>query len=341
MDNITLNKSVVLSTSTNSIISSDQTVPASPHMDGDTVNKESCKIEMEFSYNEGSTGSSLTERTVTQSIATTTTQSSDEVNMEPGERLIQQERIRIAQDTILNNGPYTLYLLDVLPVEVHYQIFIKLDGNSLHSLRDSLLIHHIGIKENRLQSLTSLDYTMVESNIAARGGDVNSPDFRQRTLLHDAARGGHYEQVLILIEKGANVNALDQYGESIFHSAAMSGNVNLCKFLIDKGLDVNSRDFRKSTILHYVARNGNVKVCKLLIDNCADVYAKDNDHQSILHDAATRGNIEVLKLLIDNGLDVNAPDRHNQTPLDVARFAFLLPEVRAKVIDLLEKAQQK
>jgi hypothetical protein len=71
------------------------------------------------------------ERRATQPVATTTTQSSEEVNMEPGESLIQRERNRIAHDTENSNRPYTLELLDIVPPEIHGEIFQKLDLQSL------------------------------------------------------------------------------------------------------------------------------------------------------------------------------------------------------------------
>ena len=60
--------------------------------------------------------------------------------------------------------------------------------------------------------------------LADKNGDINwrTPDIRA-TALHEAARNGHVEATLLLLQHGADPNLCNIYGENPMHLAAKYG----------------------------------------------------------------------------------------------------------------------
>lgn len=85
------------------------------------------------------------------------------------------------------------------------------------------------------------------------GGDVDSINEYNETLLHEAARSGDIETAKFLIEKGANVNAIDVDGGTPLHYAACNAHLETVKLLIDNGADINAQDFDKKSPLQFAS----------------------------------------------------------------------------------------
>lgn len=77
------------------------------------------------------------------------------------------------------------------------------------------------------------------------------------TSLHLAADGGHYDIVIVLVEKGADINKVadinkaDKGGWTALHLAANRGHCDIVRVSVEKGADINLPDHRGWTALHF------------------------------------------------------------------------------------------
>jgi ankyrin repeat protein len=94
------------------------------------------------------------------------------------------------------------------------------------------------------------------------------------TPLTYAARYGHVEVVLVLLEGGANVD------RTTVVVAAQYGHLDVCRLLLDWGAKVDRLDRWQHTALHYAAWGGHLSVVKLLVERGADVGVKNDNGQT-------------------------------------------------------------
>ncbi len=83
-------------------------------------------------------------------------------------------------------------------------------------------------------------------SLVEAGGDVDTPDSRGWTALHDASRYGFTEGVRYLAERGADVNksSTEGFGITPLILASRFGKVEVVRALREAGADVNKRDGR-------------------------------------------------------------------------------------------------
>ena len=74
---------------------------------------------------------------------------------------------------------------------------------------------------------------------------------------------------------GGDVDSVNEYNETLLHEVAKSGDIETAKYLIEKGANVNAIDLEGETALMYAVRSNNKKMVKLLNDANADGFAKD------------------------------------------------------------------
>ena len=145
------------------------------------------------------------------------------------------------------------------------------------------------------------------------------------TLLHRAAREGHFEAVDLLADESANLKSLDGKGRSALelldgkgrsalYVAAESDHKRIVSHLIDK------YEAKTETLLHLAARERNHTAAKLLLGlklglDKVDMNAKDNKGQTPLHIAANHSREVVLILIEGYEANVNMKDEMGQTPL--------------------------
>ena len=158
--------------------------------------------------------------------------------------------------------------------------------------------------------------------------------------LSDAAESGDIKAAEEAIAAGADIRTGDpnQYGDSPLHKAAKSGHTELVLLLIENGADVNAKDKWGVTPLHWAARKGRKEIAELLINKGADMNAKGY-YGTPLHLTTSK---EIAELLIAKGADVNAKDKKGKTPLDeaVGEIADLLRKHGGKTREEL-KAEGK
>ena len=85
------------------------------------------------------------------------------------------------------------------------------------------------------------------------GGDVDTPDSRGYTVLHDASRFWFTEGVRYLLERGADVNmsSTEEDGDTPLTMASYSGKEEVVRALLEAGADVNKRDGLGRSPLYY------------------------------------------------------------------------------------------
>jgi ankyrin repeat protein len=146
-----------------------------------------------------------------------------------------------------------------------------------------------------------------------------SPDAEEngRTALIEAARRGHSDLALILIDAGADVNAKDTYGVSSLMFAAITGSGEVIVKLLEKSADVNVRDQDGRTALIEALTTENDlpdEMIKALIDASADVNrAIYNGITPVM--LAADGSPQILRMIIAAGADVQAKDEEGKTAL--------------------------
>lgn len=180
------------------------------------------------------------------------------------------------------------------------------------------------MKEDSLQDSSSLELPD-EARQTERRTILNNwyQDFylkRLVNLLGIAARHGHKEIVLRLLDAGADINLLDEKGSSALIHAATEGHANLVSTLINFGADVHVCNVFGNTAAFLAASLNTEKALEYLIDAGINLHDTDGDDFTLMHRAAGSGNAEIISLLHANGLDINAQSAKAflYTPLHVA-----------------------
>lgn len=197
------------------------------------------------------------------------------------------------------------------------------------------------------------DIEKVQALLQQNSALAHARDEFDRTPLHWAARGVHFEVMKLLIEKGADIHAEDNAGITPLHSAASRGHRQAAELLIAEGADFTAEDATGNTALSYSVSGGHKEVVKLLldhgvlipiqedgarkllhlaassgyeefvglmIDGGVDACLKNDDGGTLLHSAAQSGNNKLVENLIGTGPDVNRKNRHGITPLHIVAF---------------------
>ena len=76
-------------------------------------------------------------------------------------------------------------------------------------------------------------------NFLNKGGNVNSKNELDETILHYAATRGCTEIVKLLISKGANINLKNEGGQTPLHIASLNEHYRMVELLVSNGANVN------------------------------------------------------------------------------------------------------
>ena len=154
--------------------------------------------------------------------------------------------------------------------------------------------------------------------LLSRGADVNVRTVAGDTALMYASRRTQTDIVKALLDKGAEVNVRNRAGQTAFYLAAASGAGETMLLLLDNGAFINVETRWGDTPLAVVARSGHIEIVKFLIDRGVDVNAKPESGRTALMGAALKGHTGIARFLIEKGADVNAQGRYGNTPLLLA-----------------------
>mmetsp|Transcript_98315 Transcript_98315/g.225725 ORF Transcript_98315/g.225725 Transcript_98315/m.225725 type:complete len:511 (+) Transcript_98315:30-1562(+) len=150
------------------------------------------------------------------------------------------------------------------------------------------------------------------------GAAVDARTPKGWTPLHLAAEHGHAGVVGLLLDRGAEPAAATKRGRTALHLAAEAGSEELVRLLLEKGLGVDVRNEKGKTPLHCAADANSDDVIKILLDQKAALNAQAANGFSALHYAAGGGNTDSLQVLLQAGAEVGPLSKRGETPLQLA-----------------------
>ncbi|KAM8751676.1 ankyrin repeat and SOCS box protein 15-like isoform 2-T3 [Acanthopagrus schlegelii] len=134
-------------------------------------------------------------------------------------------------------------------------------------------------------------------------------------------RAGSYEMACTLVANGAWVEQVCRKKWTAMHEAAKVGHVDILMLLLRNGGRVNHRDVTGVTPLAVAAEHGHFHVTEILLNCGSRVNSQACNGESVLLDAATSGNTACIQLLLDNGADPNLPSATGHLPIHKAAYA--------------------
>jgi len=103
------------------------------------------------------------------------------------------------------------------------------------------------------------------------GADINIPDTRKNTTLHNAAFSDNFEIIIILLDKGMYVDLTNAEISIPLHLSALTGNLETTIALVERGAPLNNANKNDATPLLLGARYGKTDVFHYLTQTGTDV----------------------------------------------------------------------
>lgn len=115
-----------------------------------------------------------------------------------------------------------------------------------------------------------------------------------------AALSNDLPRMHLLLNRGAAPDTSDSCGYTPLHYAARNGHPDACLLLLQNGAQVDKcTRTGKATSLHRAAYAGHIEVVKHLLKAGADPLKEDSDGLTPLRKAEAQGHTEVVKLFIN------------------------------------------
>ncbi len=133
--------------------------------------------------------------------------------------------------------------------------------------------------------------------------------------LIEAAKGGDWEAVRVLLEQGADVTSTAPDGATALHWASYWDDVETAALLIRAGADVSAANDLGATPLWIASLNGSASMTRTLLEAGANPNAALLSGESPVMTAARTGNPQVVERLLASGADPNASATRGQTAL--------------------------
>ena len=149
------------------------------------------------------------------------------------------------------------------------------------------------------------------------GADVEAQDEQGATALIVAAKGGHNNVVVELLNAGADVEAQDEGGATALIVAAKAGHDRVISILLNRGANVEACNKDGTTALMMALKEGHDRIVDRLSFR-ADVGRQDLKGRTALMMAAERGFHRSVKALLRSGADVNTSCFDSETALILA-----------------------
>ncbi|HKK92461.1 MAG TPA: ankyrin repeat domain-containing protein [Longimicrobiales bacterium] len=176
-----------------------------------------------------------------------------------------------------------------------------------------------------------------------QGEDVNASQGDGMTALHWAAYQGNLEMIEVLIYAGSNLEAVTRVADyTPLMVAARTGHGDAAVLLLDAGANPSATTSTGVTALHFAAGAGQTQAVRALVAAGVDVDARESAMgQTPLIFAANEGRKDAVQVLIDAGGDVNATTK--VVPVDQLerqeRIESQLRRARLEARENLEEAE--
>jgi ankyrin repeat protein len=155
----------------------------------------------------------------------------------------------------------------------------------------------------------------------AAGAHVAAVDASGHSGVWNAARYGHKESLVALLEVKGDVATCDNTGRSAIFMASRNGNADCLQLLLAAGGDVNKCRNDGVSPIYAAAQNGRADCLQLLLAAGGDVNKCGNDGFSPIYTAAQNGHADCLQLLLAAGGDVNKCANDGASPIYVAAYS--------------------
>lgn len=170
------------------------------------------------------------------------------------------------------------------------------------------LLHWAAIN-NRLEIAKYL--VGLNCDIDPIGGELES------SPLNWAARSGHIQMVVYLMQQGANPHNYDIEGFSTIHLSTMFGHSMATAYLLAKGLDPDIKDKNGATALMFAAQRIHSRdPAQLLITFNSRLNAQDNKGNTPLHYCVAYNNSTVMKILLEKGASLDVKNNKGLNPIE-------------------------
>ncbi len=167
------------------------------------------------------------------------------------------------------------------------------------------------------------------------GGDINSRDHNNQTLLHIAIRYGKLDSIKFLLDSGANPYLVDQAGKSPVYYAQQFGDEKIIQCFQESNIEVvrrdtlptsipakNDTDLHIDEIVQAIQMGDTESVKRSWLESGFQVDQKlypDKDGRTALHVAVEFGQFQVIELLLVAGASPTVEDQYGNTPIIIAQ----------------------
>nr|DBA23476.1 TPA: hypothetical protein GDO54_014388 [Pyxicephalus adspersus] len=170
---------------------------------------------------------------------------------------------------------------------------------------------HQAAKTNNVDKMTQLKEQRV---------NINARNALNRTALHFAVAGCHYQAVSFLLGHKARVDVADKHGLTALHLAAWSADLSVVQMLIKAGASQKVANEDGMNDLHFAAQNDKNDIVDYLLKELQlkELNIKDKRGRVPFHLAAENGHINMINNLLYMRLFTAEPDKDGNTALHLA-----------------------
>ncbi|XP_018423335.1 PREDICTED: ankyrin repeat and death domain-containing protein 1B [Nanorana parkeri] len=170
---------------------------------------------------------------------------------------------------------------------------------------------HQAAKTNNVDKMTQLK---------GRKVNINAKNALDRTALHFAVAGCHYQAISFLLGNKARVDVADKHGLTVLHLASWSADVSVMQMLIKAGASQKATNQDGMNVLHFAAQNDKNEIVDYLLKELQlqDLVTKDKRGREPFHLAAENGHINMINNLLNMGIFTSEPDKDGNTALHMA-----------------------
>lgn len=161
--------------------------------------------------------------------------------------------------------------------------------------------------------LAFIERLLKEGNI-----DISTGGISGDTVLHIAAKEGHFAIVERILQEKVNINARGGTWETALHKAAKRGHLAIIERILEERADINIPGLFEDTPLYAAAKEGHLAVVECLLQAKADTKPRQILGKTALYAAAKKGHLAVVEQLLQAKADVNEKTSTGETALYVA-----------------------
>jgi hypothetical protein len=141
-------------------------------------------------------------------------------------------------------------------------------------------------------------------------------------VIESAATSGQEDTLSLLIQwAGTGSVTHDWVCIAQLCAAAKAGHAETVLQLVQQGTPPDKKDIRGTTPLWHAASNGHLDIVRILLaTNAVDVNVESVARRTPIFWTAAKGHVEIVKLLLDHGARQDYTDEDGQSPLAIAQL---------------------